>query len=203
MMRARWLRRLAIPVLPALAFGGGFVWFMDEAERPGSLPQHADGIVVLTGGAERIETGLRLLAAGRAERLLISGVHGADLADLTRRAGLDRAPLAGRVTIGRMATSTRTNATETAEWNRQHKASSLIVVTAGFHMPRALVELHRALPDVALHRAPVLHRGSDPAGARPPSLRILAGEYVKWLAAEAGLSILLPAPGRDADRTTG
>lgn len=186
-MAARWLRRLIVPVLGALAFAGGFVWFLGEAERPGIVPRHADGIVVLTGGADRIETGLRLLAAGRADRLLISGVHGAELADLIRRAGLDLAPVTGRVTLGRMATSTRTNAHETADWNRAHQASSLIIVTAGFHMPRALVELRRALPGVTLHRAPVL------TGVKPPSMRTLGHEYVKWLTAAAGLTALFPA----------
>lgn len=184
-MKARYL---LAPVIIVATLGAGFVWFAAEAARPGHPPRHADGIVVLTGGPERIEAGLRLLAAGRADRLLISGVHGAELADLTRRAGVDLAPFLDRVTLGRAATSTHTNALEAAEWNRRAPAASLIIVTAGFHMPRALAELRRALPGVLLHRAPVL------PGAKPPSLRILGGEYVKWLAAEAGLTSLFPAP---------
>ena len=39
------------------------------------LVAQADGIVVLTGGKSRINEGVRLLAAGKAKRLLISGVH--------------------------------------------------------------------------------------------------------------------------------
>ena len=44
-----------------------------------------DAIVVLTGGAERVETGFRLLADGLAPRLFVSGVHpDSRLADLVR-----------------------------------------------------------------------------------------------------------------------
>ena len=191
MIRLPVPRRTAYPLPPLIvltALVGGFIWFTGEAERPGQLPPHADGIVVLTGGPDRIEAGFRLLAAGRADRLLVTGVHGAELADLTRRAGVDLAPFAGRVTLGRTATSTRTNAIETAEWNRRAPAAGLIIVTAGFHMPRAMAELRRALPGVMLYRSPA-H-----SGAKQPSLRILATEYIKWLAAEGGLTGLFPAP---------
>ena len=44
---------------------------------------------------------------------------------------------------------TRGNAAETAEWARAHQVRSLIVVTSAYHMPRALAELGRDLPDVA------------------------------------------------------
>ena len=180
----------ALALLAGLAVGGGFAWFAYRAANPVVSTARADGIVVLTGGPDRIETGLHLLAAGRAPRLLVSGVGGgAELAELASRTGLDLAPLAGRVSLGRVATSTRTNATETADWVQRHQVRSLLVVTAGFHMPRAFVELRRRLAGVELLPAPV------PAGVgKAPSLRTLGEEYIKWLAAEAGLSALAPSP---------
>jgi uncharacterized SAM-binding protein YcdF (DUF218 family) len=172
----------------ALAWAGGFVWFLRAAWVTAEPPAAADGIVALTGGAERVETALKLLAEGRARVLLISGVGGAaDFAELAHRAGVDAA-LRARVTLGRTAASTRGNAAETAEWARANGLRSLIVVTAGYHMPRALAELSRAMPGVTLYPAPVL-----PPALRQPglnALRLLAGEYSKWLATEAGLSEL-------------
>jgi len=194
--RRRWssvlLVGLAVVLAAGLGWGAGFLWFVQRAESAGPAPPPADGIVVLTGGADRVQTGLRLLAEGRARLLLVSGVaRSADLAELAGLAKLDPAPLQARVTIGHAAVSTRGNAQETASWVRSHDLHSLIVVTAGYHMPRALAELSRVLPDVALYPAAVV-----PAALRGGSdvtvLRLLAGEYTKWLAVELGLSRFAP-----------
>ncbi len=48
-----------------LAWLAGFAWFVLGATRADAVPARADGIVVLTGGAERIMTGMRLLQQGR------------------------------------------------------------------------------------------------------------------------------------------
>ena len=42
------------------------------------------------------------------------------------------------------------NAAETAAWARSHGYEHLIVVTSDYHMPRALLELQAAMPDVRL-----------------------------------------------------
>ena len=135
--RRAWLAVLLLP----LAWLAGFAWFLTAATWRQLPPAHADGIVALTGGADRVEAALRLLAEGRARLLLISGVgRAAGFAELARRAGVPRR-LAPRVTLGRSALSTRGNATETAAWARGNHIRSLIVVTAAYHMPRALAEL--------------------------------------------------------------
>lgn len=191
----RWRRVLAgLGLLAALAgagLGAGFAAFVAAAHRPAAPPPLADGIVALTGGADRVETALRLLAAGQAPRLLISGVaRGAGLAELAHRSEVDPAPIAPRVTLGHVATTTLGNATETAEWARANDVRSLIVVTAGYHMSRALLELGRAMPRVALYPVPV-----QPAGSRRAGMwRLLAGEYAKLIGAWFGLPRLLPKP---------
>ena len=186
MTLGRLVRTLALAALAGvLALAGGFAGFVVAAQRPGAPPPHADAIVALTGGAERVETALRLLTDGRAGLLLVSGVaHSAALADLAHRAGLDPVALAPKVTLGRTATSTVGNAEETAAWAAAHGISSLIVVTAGYHMPRALLEFGRSLPGVALHPAPV----QPPGLHEPGSLRLLASEYLRLLGAACGLS---------------
>ncbi len=179
----------------AVAWSAGFLWFTRVVARPMPPPPHADGIVALTGGAARVETALRLLARGRGDRLLLSGIGGgAELGELAYRAGLDPAPLAPRVTLGRTATSTRGNATETRGWVRSNQIHSLIVVTAFYHMPRALTELRRALPGVVLYPFPVLNADlPGPNGeGHLVTLRLLAEEYTKYLVAQTGLSTWLP-----------
>jgi uncharacterized SAM-binding protein YcdF (DUF218 family) len=184
-----------------LVLGGGFAWFVAQTNRPADAPSHADGLVVLTGGAERVATGLHLLAAGRADHLLVSGVAlKSDLSSLARLSGLDAAPLAQRVELGHAASTTHGNADETAAWVRRHDIHSLIVVTGYYHMPRALTELAYAVPEVAIYRLPVIPailRDTGAAEVRLTGLRLLAEEYVKYLAVRAGITRLLPAdPGQ-------
>jgi uncharacterized SAM-binding protein YcdF (DUF218 family) len=186
------IRRL-LPAVALLAAGlaAGFAWFSAEAARPAPPPPRSDGIVVLTGGAGRVELALRLLAEGRAGRLLVSGTGRGELPDLIAAAGLNPTVSAhvspGQVTLGRGARSTRGNARETADWAAAHGLGSLIVVTSGYHMRRALWELRRTLPpSVVLHPAPLVPHLPD--GQDQVPLRLLASEYAKWLGAMLGLS---------------
>jgi uncharacterized SAM-binding protein YcdF (DUF218 family) len=187
---------LGVVVLVAvLTLGLGFVWFVQSAGRAGPAPAHVDGIVAFTGGAERVETALRLLAEQRGDRLLLSGVGGgAELAQLAPRAGIDPVPLASRVTLGRAATTTRGNAEETAAWARNNDIHSLLVVTAAYHMPRAIAELSRVLPDVTLYSLPIV--SAERTGGASMPLRLMAEEYMKYLAVRIGLTAVFPL--RDA-----
>jgi uncharacterized SAM-binding protein YcdF (DUF218 family) len=191
-MRRRRLALLLLPVLPVLLLAAGFAHFLALAAAGPAEPERpADGIAVLTGGAERVETGLRLLREGRARVLLVSGVHrDVTLADLAHRAAMGPGDLAGRVTLGHEATSTRGNAAEIASWARAEHLDSIRVVTAGYHMPRALLELRRALPEVALLPHPMLPATLRDAGAagRLRTWSLLLREYLKYLAVRAGLS---------------
>jgi uncharacterized SAM-binding protein YcdF (DUF218 family) len=197
--RRSWTRGLVWAAVVLLgAWVAGFVGFVRSATLAPPAPAHADGIVALTGGAGRVEAALHLLASDRADGLLISGIGpGIELAALAHRAGLDPGPLADRVTLGRQATSTRGNAVETLAWVRARHIHTLIVVTAWYHMPRALIELGRAMPNVVLDPAPV-----DPEASHQPGLalaRLLMEEYTKYLAAWLGLTAVIPerepAPG--------
>jgi uncharacterized SAM-binding protein YcdF (DUF218 family) len=180
---------LALAVVASACWIAGFVWFLNANRRvPEPPPDHTDGIVALTGGAGRVELALRLLVGGQADKLLLSGIGGGfDLAALGRRAEIDTSPLADRITIGRYAASTHGNGVETAAWAEQNRIHTLIVVTAAFHMPRALEELHRALPDVQLF--PVTVRSATP---HMPHLKQEAEEYTKFLLTTAGLSDWFP-----------
>ncbi|MDR3474414.1 MAG: YdcF family protein [Devosia sp.] len=193
------LAGVAVGVVLAAAVGwsAGFVWFLQAIARPAALPSHADGIIALTGGAERVETALRLLSEGRADRLLVSGTGPVtELATLGRLAGIDTSGLADRIALGRTAASTRGNAREAADWVRKKDIASLIVVTGYYHMPRALAELQPVLQGVTLYPFPV---GGD--GSHRAALRLLAEEYSKYLVALTGVTAWLPsreAPLREA-----
>jgi uncharacterized SAM-binding protein YcdF (DUF218 family) len=186
------VRIVAILAVTALvSWTVGFIWFVQAATRTGDPVPHTDGIVALTGGGGRVELALRLMAHGQADKLLVSGIGGGtDLMTLGRLAGIETAPLADRIELGRHAASTRGNAAETAAWAEQHHIGSLIVVTAAYHMPRALLELHQALPAVRLFPLPVVPPPG--AGDRGPGWRLEAEEFTKYMLALAGLSGWFP-----------
>jgi uncharacterized SAM-binding protein YcdF (DUF218 family) len=184
----------------AVAWLCGFAWFAADIARTARTAgsramEKADGIVVLTGGADRIATGMRLLHDGCCGRLLISGVgHGAALEALLRGSGVAADPIGneikdGQITLGRAATSTAGNADETAAWAHANHLHSLIVVTAYYHMPRALFELSRTAPDLLLIPAPVQPPAARGAGSLA-MLPLLAHEYTKFLGSAVGLTLL-------------
>jgi uncharacterized SAM-binding protein YcdF (DUF218 family) len=188
----RTLRALVFAAaLGVVLLGIGFLWFLDAAAAaPEDHGRATDGIAVLTGGGDRVQTGLRLLAEDRARQLLVSGAHpDVTLADLARVAAMDPRVLAGRVTLGRVARSTRGNAAEIAGWAQANELRSIRVVTAGYHMPRALLELRRALPDAELLAHPVVPAPLRDAAAagRSRTWSLLAGEYAKLIGAAIGL----------------
>ncbi len=188
-------RALLLLLALVLPLGLGFLGFLHAASAgPVDPAQHTQGIAVLTGGAERVATGLRLLRQGHGDWLLVSGVYpDAMLEELDGAEALG--PLAQRVTLGRRAASTRGNAREVASWAQAHRLHSVRVVTAGYHMPRALVELRRAAPELVLLPWPVTPPRLREAGAawRPRTWRLLLGEYAKLLAAWSGLHTLVEA----------
>ena len=70
----------------------GFIVFANSVDREHSEPQRsADGIAVLTGGVSRIDEAMKLLAEGKAKRVLITGVN-----RTTTDGGAERARQPGR-----------------------------------------------------------------------------------------------------------
>jgi uncharacterized SAM-binding protein YcdF (DUF218 family) len=185
-----WLRAAIVGVM-AFAFVGaavGFVAFLSQLRGVETRPaRNADGIVVLTGGSSRVSDAMELLAGGYGKRLLISGVHPTNAAsDISRSLPDNHSLLGCCVDLDRSAINTRSNAAETRRWARERGFTSLIVVTSNYHMPRAIVELSHAMPDITL--VPFVVVGDrwrdEPWWTSGATLRLLLSEYVKYLAAE-------------------
>lgn len=167
----------------------GFVAFAFVVMRdPEATTAKADGIVVLTGGETRILEGARLLRAGHADRLLISGVNRhTGRQDLIRLSGLEQAQFNCCVDIGYTALNTIGNANETRSWVEAMRYDTLIIVTSSYHMPRSIAELARELPNTTLIAHPVQPPGFSEGAwwLRPRTARVLASEYLKFLPAAA------------------
>ncbi len=188
----RWL--LAAPICVVLLFLSGFFIFINNlSSKEITVIQKADAIVALTGGSDRIADAVDLLAEGRAKRLLISGVN---LATSTERLAQinpkHRDFFACCIDIDYAARNTVGNAIETRRWVDERGIQSLIVVTSNYHMPRAMIELKRALPKVILIAYPTIaERGADDGIIRDmTNMKIMGIEYTKFLVAYTRASLL-------------
>lgn len=188
-----WLLRSAIGALAVLALWiGGFLWFL--AAMPTSSPdagQKADAIVVLTGGSRRVPVAVSLLHEERAGALLVTGVN--DVVDAPgfraamAESGIEVDPqlMACCIALGYGARDTIGNAAEAAAWMAAGGYRSMILVTSNYHMARAAMEFHAAMPEVEILEYPV--RPADPGLAdwwkTPTSRFLMVSEYVKYQAA--------------------
>jgi uncharacterized SAM-binding protein YcdF (DUF218 family) len=190
--RVTKLTRTTLIVLAGaiVALAAGFLMFvgMIVGAAPPASPR-AEGIVVLTGGTDRIDSALRLLAEGRASRLLISGVN-PSVSPSALAGTLDpqmEEVLLCCVDLGRAAQDTIGNATEARAWAEGQGFRSLIVVTSDYHMPRSLAELAGAMPTVELIAYPIPSPGLHLADwwRDTDSFALLVREYGKYLVAAA------------------
>ena len=125
----------------------GYALFAVLLPRP-SDDRPTDAIVVLTGGAKRIERGLDLMARGKAKRMLVSGVaRTVRPEELAAQYRADEALFSCCIDLGRESVDTRSNAEEVTRWMERHKFRTLRLVTTDWHMPRARFELSRRLGD--------------------------------------------------------
>lgn len=190
--RRRW-PVLILVALIAVTLVGAWTWglILYAESIPSDIADTStptDAIVVLTGGSQRMRTGLDLLAEERADKLFISGVHaGVEVPRLLEVAGASGTPLRERVETGYGALNTAGNAVETEEWMRNNGFRSLRLVTASYHMPRSLLEFRHALPEATIIPHPVFpdHVKQDKWWLWPGTAWLIIGEYNKFLVAWA------------------
>lgn len=196
---SRQLRRLIL--LVAILVGAwGLGLFLFAASLPRQAPDDGittDGIVVLTGGSERLSVGFDLLRAGKGRKLFISGVYrGVEVRELLALSSKSGNDLECCVRLGYDADDTEGNAVETARWMAEEGFTSLRLVTANYHMPRSLVEFRRALPGVTLVPHPVTPQKVrlDSWWNWPGTAELIVGEYNKYLLAVTRATLTTPHP---------
>jgi uncharacterized SAM-binding protein YcdF (DUF218 family) len=200
---ATWLRRhdprmlgggrqkigvLVVGLMTALVLyvAGLFVFAAMMPRTVADPTLETDAIVVLTGGSQRLSSAFELMADKRARWLFVSGVNPqTDIASLPGAGLLAPGERSCCVVLGRDADDTIGNAIETAEFAHRHAVRSIRLVTASYHMPRSLLELKRALPEVRIVEHPVFPVGfrQDDWWRWPGSASLVVLEYNKYLAA--------------------
>ena len=175
----------------ALASFQKFVLTLPNDDTKLSAP--IDGLVVATGGQLRIQKGVELLAGGKADRMLISGVG----KGITKELLKENLAISNRqasffdccVEIEFTATNTNGNAQATFEWMQKHALDDILLVSANYHLPRAELIFKQYLPENSVYFQAV----------NPPDLklsawysnwqttRLLLKEYLKYIYVKSGL----------------
>ena len=165
------LRRVLSLIL--IAWIAGFILFAMSLPRAAGA-QRSDAVVVLTGGAGRIERGLEVLHRGWSQRMLVSGVDPqVKKGEFAAQFNITAAEMECCITLGYRAFDTASNARESTDWIAQNGYRSVRLVTSDWHLRRARAELAKVLPG---HVAVI-----DDAVPTRPSLRVLMVEYHKLL----------------------
>lgn len=186
---------LAAGLLIGAAATAAFIRFATRLEtEPSALLHRAEGMITLTGGADRVTDAISLFAQGHADRLLITGVNPSiTRTEIARLNPKFRDLIECCVDLGYEALNTTGNAKEARNWVEARRIkSSLIIVTSNYHMPRALAEFRHALPHHRLIPYPVVTtrmrtgewwRSSEAA-------RIIGTEFLKYSVAVVRISAL-------------
>ncbi len=178
-------------VLVVVWVGGLFLFAESIPDRVEDAEAHTDAIVVLTGGSGRLRAGIDLLLADRGEQLFVSGVYrGVEVTQLLAVLKQRTDDIEDRIGIGN-AVDTIENAIETAAWMKENSYTSMRLVTAAYHMPRSLLEMHDMMPEVKIVPHPVFpdHVKQDEWWAWPGTAALTASEYNKFLIAWLRLRI--------------
>ncbi len=146
-------------IVPALVWACGLIIFTGSvcSMVTAKNPSKTDAIIVLTGGANRVSRGFDLLSRGKAQYLLISGVHkDAKLNELLKIWGNKRPLPDCCITLGKEAENTIGNSIEAQKWVARNKVKTVRLITANYHMQRALLEFRHTLPGIEIIPDPVI-----------------------------------------------
>jgi uncharacterized SAM-binding protein YcdF (DUF218 family) len=125
-----------------------------------------------------------LLRAGKGRRLLVSGVNKVVTRDQLKKVTLAPSGIYDCcVDLDFDATNTVSNAKFTSDWARAKGYRSLIVVTSDYHIPRSMLELKGAMPEVRLTAYPIATPSLDAKRwwKSASGARFMTLEYCKFL----------------------
>ena len=185
------MKSIALFLVLAVIWLSGLLAFAGRVQHstPAPAPTRAEGIVALTGAktGARLAAAVGLLEDGYGRRVLVSGVNPiASREDVRHVSRAVRRLYDCCVDLGFTAQDTVGNARETADWARAMRYRKLIIVTADYHLPRAMLELNAVLRGtgvvaegyaVATRELKAKDWWRDPSAAR-----LMVVEYSKYLA---------------------
>ena len=154
------------------------VYLTSLSEIPGKV-----GVVVLTGGKNRIEKGVDILSKGYGDELLISGVFMPS--EIEAKFSLEREKkelFKCCVSFDQKSKNTLENAEEVEKWLNQNKdIKSIILVSSYYHLPRSMMIFEKKIKsDVKIYPTPAIQKNNF-ENQILFHLKLIISEYFKVL----------------------
>jgi uncharacterized SAM-binding protein YcdF (DUF218 family) len=148
--------RLGLALLLVLAvFMASFWHFTRQMTPTPALPDITTGLVVFTGGSNRVITCADLLKRGFEGPVLITGVYpGATKDELFDGQSVPPERMS-QIHLDYDALTTLGNVRQTRAWARQNGIRDVVLVTSTYHVPRSLALFRREAPELAVRVYPV------------------------------------------------
>lgn len=157
---------------------------LGDTPVPRTIEVH-QGLVVFTGGTNRIEEGAKALLDGYEGPVLVTGVYpGVTVDHLFSPYGVTPEQRA-RITLDYAAQTTAGNVLETGKWAEKNNITTLNVVTSTYHTARCRLLFRRYMPRLAV----TIHQVHPDRG----TVRIWLKEYAKYTLVLLGIEAFFPA----------
>ena len=133
-------------ILAVLSYIAGFVIFLYAAKNISNSYDYIEHSIVLTGGKNRVQTGVAVLDEGLSDMLFISGVN--TEVDKQSVLSADFGNHEDDVELGYKATTTKENAIESREWIEARDIKKVRVITSDYHVFRSRLEFDCVMPNI-------------------------------------------------------
>ena len=126
-------------------------------------------IVILTGGANRIKDGLKIIEDFKNSKninykILVSGTGmGFTKSSLKKKLGpnFNSQLIQCCIDLDSVSKNTLTNASETFKWTNKNDIKEFILITSNYHMPRAILEFKNVMPNLKIYTYAITPKKHD------------------------------------------
>lgn len=126
-------------------------------------------IVILTGGANRIKDGLKIIEDFKNSKninykILVSGTGmGFTKSSLKKKLGpnFNSQLIQCCIDLDGVSKNTLTNASETFKWTSRNDIKEFILITSNYHMPRAILEFKNVMPNLKIYTYAITPKKHD------------------------------------------
>ena len=156
-------------------------------------------IVILTGGANRIKDGLKIIQDFKNSKninykILVSGTGmGFTKSSLKKKLGpnFNSQLIQCCIDLDGVSKNTLTNASETFKWTSKNDIKEFILITSNYHMPRAILEFKNVMPNLKIYTYAITPKKHDIENwlSSYQTFGLVLTEYCKYIVASLRIKL--------------